>query len=789
MPLDFDLLKEAGTTSDRLRELFTAVPFDNAAMTRLKKKHGEADAKKMVKARDRDIANRKKIEDMITSRMQEHVMFSLNNYTYFSAVDLAWDSTPINKSLIPLMLYAQKRLNLSEVTKSLADLPSGDTYVKKNEAGVVVGVDMPKFFEVNVNYARATITRRVAAQSNLYAGLYPWFKYESRSTGTTAKLRGEAVSQVADEACDNYGWRYTQEQVERDLLMYGTVAAFPAQSWDRKVEWVRDGVAPEFEAKGPIKKKSRVKCEGFGWNIPHPSRTFHDLNHPIWTLNSDSGCEYVGYWDVERYRDVVDNPSYFNRTTIAYATSYAQLLGNSAYYSQYYTTITPPAPRSDGLSQTNDRKSNTGVYTGDMGDSSVFTAHYYWKMKPADWGIGDYPYPLWVHLKIAGDCTVVFAEIMPSTPAAIARYNASDNRMLNNSVMHDMLWVNDQLSNLFTQLLETAKADLFSVGVLNEDVFPDTEEGKKVKAEFKGVLSGKNYYASMQILCCSFEKLRDLGIQLTADNIFKVVRSTPNMQLTAIFSSITALLSMADRLMNLSPQENGQPASHEISATESTAFSNTTQSVFSFISRSLENFRAAQKRIFYESWMALGSNDVTIPIVSRYSKEAVENAGFEVVDGDDMQTGVTMLNEFMMRGKKGDLDHNYIFTARDGADRSQDTKAAQILGEVLKGLGQMQPALANVVFGAIGKRKLFEWINAIIRQCGGGIDVVLEVAPGEDDTLSVTDDQQLVAQIAQLAELAQKTDQDVDAIQQKLAGVLGSPAVNPNVAVMPAQAA
>ena len=43
--------------------------------------------------------------------------------------------------------------------------------------------------------------------------------------------------------------------------------------------------------------------------------------------------------------------------------------------------------------------------------------------------------------------------------------------------------------------------------------------------------------------------------------------------------------------------------------------------------------------------------------------------------------------------------------------------------------------------------------------------------------------------VAQLAELAQKTDQDVDAIQQKLAGVLGSPAVNPNVAVMPAQAA
>lgn len=789
MAVDYQLLKQAGTTNERLRELFTALCYDDKQKRALIKKHGDKEAKKLIARRERDVKKRKEIEDMIMSRTQEHVLFALGNYHFFSAVDLAWDSTPINRQIVPLMLYAQKRINLAEVTKSLSDLPDGMSYLKKNADGAVTEVDMPKFFEVNINIGRSVVTRRCAAQNNQYAGLYPWFKFESRATGTLAKLRGEAVSQVADETCDQYGWRYTQEQAERDMMLYTTVWAFPSQSWHREVAWVRKDIAPEFTAdeKADIPMTTKVVREGFGWTLPHPSRVFHDNSAPVWTLNTDSGCEYVGFWDVERYRDVVDNPSYFNRTTIGYATSYAWLTGNSAYFNQYYTTLRPPPavdPASGEMSGGNDRKNNVGVYTGEMGDSSVFTAHYYVKVKPNEWGVGDYPYPVWIHLKLAGDCTVIFAEIMPSRPCAVSRFNASDNRVLNNSIMHELMGFQDQLTNLFTQLLETAKADLFSVGVLNEDVFPDTEAGKEVLKEFKALLAGKNYYASMQVLACSFEKLRDLGIAPTADNIFKVVRGASNSNLDVIFRSITQLLAMVNQLMNLSPQEQGQPASHEISATESNAFSRTTESVFSFLSRSLDNFRAAQKRIWYESWQALGSDNITVPILSRYSRDTIKKSGFTLVDEI---TGAAVLNEFTMAGRKGMLSHDYIFTARDGADRANDAEAAKTAGEVLGKLFQIpQPEIANAVFSAMGKRKLFDVLNSVFR--AAGMDVVLEVGEGEDDSLNITDDEQLMGQIATLADMVKKDSSTITSIQQQLMGMGIQPTTAPTPNAAPAMA-
>ena len=64
--IDFDILKEAGTTNERLRKILTCTDTENP-----------------------DHKIREKIEDMVSSRMTEHVTYSLKNHQLYSAVDMA----------------------------------------------------------------------------------------------------------------------------------------------------------------------------------------------------------------------------------------------------------------------------------------------------------------------------------------------------------------------------------------------------------------------------------------------------------------------------------------------------------------------------------------------------------------------------------------------------------------------------------------------------------------------------------------------------------------------------
>lgn len=766
--IDFDVLESVGTTDARLRELLTAMPFSHQRINALKRK-GDAESKAAISQNERDVENRRKIETLIASRLDEHVAFSLRNYHFFAAVDLAWDSTPINRSIIPLMLYAQKRINVSQVETSLKSLADGHKYLDKGANGEMQ-VNLPKFFDCNINLLRSIVTRRLAAQHNKYASLYPWFKYESRANSMVGKLRAEVISQVADQICDNYGWRDTQEQVERDMLLYTTVTTFQMAPWEREVQWRKKPLAAEFEGR-TWERESYVVKEGFGWFGPHPNRTFWDRAFPIKSLNTDTGCSYCGFWDVEKFGDIYGNPAYFNRDKISYLASAGWIANNPSFFAQYFDQVKPPPSAvPDDVGTANDTKANVGLYSGEMCDASVITANYYWKIKPNEWGIGDYPFPVWVHFKTAGDGTPILARIMPSTPCAVASFNASNNRLLNNSVAHELLGFNDQLTNLYTQLLETIKADLFSVAVLNEDVFPDTPEGKKVKEDFKSVMSGTNFYAQTQVLMASFAKLGDMGVKLSADNIFKVVRSGPNTQITAIFQAIARVVEMAERLLNLSPQEQGQPAPREITAEETRLIGGTTESVYSFISSALDDWRAAQKRIAHDSFMSCASDTWTLPVLGRYPKDVVKRAGFTLVTEMTDDPAQRDVNEFDVRLNKSALVHEYIYTSRDGADRVSDTQAAKVLVELLQGLGQMNPALSGAVFEKIGKRQLFNILNTIFRQSGAGLDVVLETQPGEDDSLSIGQDEKFMGMIAQVAENVKKNTDKIQQIMQALGG-------------------
>lgn len=750
--IDFDILSDVGTTNARLREVFTAKLPSKLKLDALPEKER--------KSIEKDVETRKKFEEQIASWIQEQVVFSLKNHSFYAAVDLAWDSL-LNRHILPLVLYAQGRIDVRACSAGLKDLPDGNTYVRKNENGDVIGIDMPKFFEVRINLIRSIITRRLAAQSNKYNNLFPFFKYESRSNGLVGRVRADAVSQRMDIMADQYDYRHVQTQITRDMFLYGHSVAFPRCAWEREIHWEKKPIAVEFKPKdGKIPKRAKVTKEGVYWVNPHPSRVIWDNAYPLSSLNGDNGCEWVGFWDVCRYGDIQHNPDYFNREQIGFSADTAAWFSTySTYFNQYYDTITPPGIPTDPA-QDNDRKVNVGLYTGEMDSSAVFLTDMFVKVVPNKWRLGDYPYPIWLHLKVAGDSTVIFAEIMPSSPAAVFSFNENDSRQTNISMAHELMGFQDQLTNLFSQLLETVKADLFAVGVINEDLF-DSEEGQKVLKEFRTVLTGKNYFASMQVLQASFAKLQQVGISLSADNIFKVVRSPANSQITAIFQSITAVIAMAERLMALSPQEQGQPAPREISATETNAISGTTESVYAFISEPIDEGRAAQKRICYESLVSMGADAVHLPVLNRYPNTAVERAGFKVVDEDIEEPTQLFLN---VEGNKTALIHDYIFTTRDGGERASNTQQAAVLVQLLQAIGTLQPEVQKAVLGAMGKSKVLDIINEIFRKSDAGLDLKLELKPGDDDNLLMEDDQQVMQIIQRMGEALNKDSQDIEAL-------------------------
>lgn len=757
--LDFEVLNHYGSSDARLKELFTTKRPENF------KSLPEEEQAKL----ERDLKFKEAMEKLIQDRLYESIYHNLKNFQLYSAIDLAWDSTPISKGAYPLMMYAQGKLNLGDCATSLEGAGFGK-YVTKDASGKPQSIDMPKFYEVNVNLIRSILTRRLAAQSNKYANLWPYYKYEPRSTSTVAKLRADVISQRVDIIADQYDYKHHEVQVSRETLMYGHVVDFVRSSWEKEQQ-ERRVTRPPGEETGEFKTKVVTVKEGVAFVNPHPSRVFWDNAYPLISLNTDTGVTWCGFWDIQRYRDVQHNPDYWNRDAVSYSANSAGLFSTySQYFNQYYTTITPPNPErlNNDLTSGNDRQNNVGLYSSDTGDAAVIVANFFWKLIPKDWGVGNYPHPVWVRFLVGGDNTIFHAEILPSTPGAVCSYNENDSRQINISFAHELMGYQDQLTNLLSHLLLCLQADHIKVLIVDTGVATP----EQIKA-FKEQLKGSSAFTGTTVLEIDRKKLEELGVN-NPDNIVKLVE-TKSAALDVIFRAIGQLLQMVERMAALSPQEQGQPAPREISATETNLIAGTTESVYGFISDAIDEYRAAKKRVVYESFMSLGDQDFKVPVMNRYPMSVIEAAGLKAEEGSDLPNVVNGLSldkpaQYTITGTKDKLEHDYIFTTRDGAERPVNTQSANVLVQLLSTVLSMPPIL-----GALRKDQLYEVVNEIFRQSGAGYDLKLEMEPGEDNRLG-PDPNQIIAEISEVLDGLTKASEDnkvnIESIKQAIEPIL-----------------
>ena len=159
------------------------------------------------------------------------------------------------------------------------------------------------------------------------------------------------------------------------------------------------------------------------------------------------------------------------------------------------------------------------------------------------------------------------------------------------------------------------------------------------------------------------------------------------------------------------------------------------------------------KRICYESLISLGSKEVYLPVVNRYTDDVIERAGFRFVpDEDETQNSIGAKRTIV--GSISNLMHDFIFSSRDGSERSVNSMAAGNLIQLLQVVSQSQ------LLPAIPKEKMFEIINEIFRLMGA-TDLKLAVPPGQEgQTAGEPDETQKM-----LSTLAQAIQENSSAIQ------------------------
>lgn len=744
--IDFDILKQFGTTDARIRDVMTAAPGSD------------------------DHKFRKEIEDRIENRAFQGAMFNMRTYQVYAASDLAWDGHVITKEVIPLIQYAQGKISVKACDRQLQKLSPEmrKQFCKCNERGEVEEIRINDFCKVWVNLVRSFITRRRASMTVRYTSQIPFLKYEPVSTSYTARLKADVLSQRVEMLVNQHNIRHEFDQIALEELLYGHTVAFPSCGWEKEYGYRKSILADGLNSTTDFKIEQYLEREGFCLSRPHPSRVFYDNSCALSSINADNGCEYIGFWNVVRYRDIYKNTKYYNREAVTYNTAWSDLFQSNLPYFELYFADAPinfPNPSAGAdIAGRNDRSNNVGRYTGELKDSSVVLTEYREKLIPKDHGFGDYPFPVWVRFVVAGANTVIFAEILPSTPGFYFGYNENDNRQVNTSFAHEIMPWQDQASNLLTQLLYTQKSGLIKILSLNTDIM--TEEQKKA---FDAIVSGDTYYSKPIIIEYSGTKAQaEVGLQ--TNNIMNLEETTMLDDVSVFFSSLLRILELAERVLNFSPQELGQPAPREISATESSMIENTTNAIYDFLGVGLDEGLAALKKCYYESLIAKGSEQIYVPAANRYTPETVRNAGFEFRNedsNDESSTNIADTARLNIIGDKQSLVYEYIFSGRATSERVSGARTAEVMVQLLAQLIQIPGLLQDM-----GKGQLYKMLNAIVRSSGIGIDVRFEMDEGESDSLpnpnQVDDREQIKDAFAQLAQRLGATEQQLAQINQLL---------------------
>jgi hypothetical protein len=771
------ILDEKGCSQRRLREIFTA-PVAPETPAQVSMDHVEPPK------RDTSPSGiRTRFQSRIRSRLLDGIGNNCRVNRPMQAVDLAWDSPPIQKETIPLMLWAQGKITIKQAYDQLCPTAAPGTTPPPNQFFRKVGEDIlelnkVRICEVTVDLMKSYITRRHAAMDSLWSQLWPLFKYDPRGLDDLSLFRADVLTQRVDIMADAYNYRHFRSQCNRQMLLYGWSCAFPRSAWDRTDGW-RIKKTNTGEEGDEI--ESYIKREGLDFVNPHPARIYYDASAPLPNINTDTGPKWIGYWDIVRYGTLLEQGAdYFNVNHIFVSDGWIDLATQfSTFFQTYFnpTVMTFPECGGSDPSLWNDVKVKVGRYTSESVDQGILLTQHFEKINPLEEGIGEYNADVWLRLVVAGDCTIVGAEFMPSLPACYGGINIADGRFANQSMGMALLGYQDQATNIVTHMLQQLRASMIQLVLLDTDSLPPDIVGEITKNA-----KNKDWWLELKVLPYSATKLKDVGFQ-DPRQAFVIVQNQITNVIDGALKALAQLLNLADRLLVLSPNEQGQPNPREVSAREVNEVSTSVQSIYSFINSGPREQVASMKRMIFESLITCASQNIRVPVEKRYTADVIKRAGFTIPD--DVKEMIAVRNaKNVSPGKPGqeqgppqddllpsqtpvmgnlrDLNYDYYFDSRDGSERQVNAQGAQVIMSLAQFLFKL-PGVPE----KMGMKSMLDMANLIIRMSGAPWNFQFDLPVGQSDEMGAAGPQgdpmkmiQAIAQqLAQLGGGLQKVEQ------------------------------
>lgn len=715
--IDLNILDRRGCSPAKLKTVFEDF-YKNEGLVRVS-------SSTSVNAVQTDPKSEKIAEliNRIRARIESGRNWNFTTYNTFSAMDLAWN-LPF-KQITPTLLASLEGKELKEVKDKLTSWgvnPEDVVETTKDEKGGSKSIiHAPAFFRVFVPLVRSMLTIRWAKIVNDRRQI-PFLKFEPSFYTKKNRAKAEMITNRIEVMSRQMGYFEVMKQSVFQMLHYGMTLVFPKEQWyqesqetenpEPKPQPVNNPMAqsqPDMVATDEKANEAEgvVVKEGIRYHMPHPSRMYWDQFHRPSTFNTDTGCEFAGYWHVVRYRDISGNSKYWCTDHVGYGMS-PWWDTQQAYFASVFNgcVMNWPPVKSEGASQDRETKMNWNLYNNaEYRDMSCTLTEHFEKLIPSQWGLGDYDHPVWFRFVIAGDtATIIYAAPLPYAPVFCYLYDPDENRDVQSSMTLEILPFQDQFSNLMSQYILTIQNNL------KRATFVDTDQVDEKDLE-KLENAGQKLWTDNVFIRYS-AKSKNRGMQ-DPRMAFQNVQFQP-ASTQEIVQAMTTILSVLERLLVMSSQEVAQAASHEQTREEVKHIAENTSTRLKFTETPVDLAAEAWKRQIYQALMAYGADEMYAQVAydKDITKKMLEDLGFTVVEESDSEGGVKMA---IVKGSKKSLGKTASpleSFAATREERSSETDAAQMIMQLLSSIISSDYGIS------LGANQLFEVINHIGRRVG-----------------------------------------------------------------------
>jgi hypothetical protein len=740
--VDLDILRKKGLTQENLQKWLSGDPA-------ILPGHIETDVDKDTGAKEK----RQNLINRIRGRIQEGTDRNFKDYTVYHALDKAWN-TPLQQISPTLMEeFLGANPEESQVVQKLNEWGLKDLLVPAmDDKGTPTDkktLNIPIFFRVMVPLVQAYVKIRWAKIMN-DRRLLPFFKFAPIKSTTELQTRCDAITDRVQVMTDQYGYYDVLKQGVLKMLLYGKAFQFVREEWHCEETWksadaldviensaVTDTeeeeqqpdegeneegenptTIPAKKTKKPINLGDNIKVtskEGLRYFHPHPTRVYYDIAHGPHTLNSDSGCEFVGHWRVQRYRDISQNPTFWNRDKISFGRT-SIIATNSIFFQTVYggcaLNIPTWQPAKDGSNpstsagdQDREKALSDQFYTASHLDQGVVTTEHFEKLIPIDNGLGDYDCPVWMRFVVAGDgATILYACPLPYTPTTYYGYDADESRLLNASLALEVLPFQDQFSNVLTQILLTCRQNLANFAMVDKDVL-EQEQIKKIEN------LGERLLRRINIFSFSGKKVTRGGSRMV-DILHNF--NLPKGNVAELISVLKTILDVLERVLVMSSHEVAQAASHEQTREEVKNIAQSTSTRLLFTATPVDIARDSWKRQLYYGLMAYGDPHfyVQIPSETPLTKEQLKKMGFTYSEHHNYLP-TDRYKTVKVSKKDTAIDIWFLTATRDGEDRVNDQQTAVAMAQFAQQL-LTNPMTAQ----AVGADQFIDIANRIAQLAG-----------------------------------------------------------------------